>query len=188
VGNDFCHPKGEERDKQIANVKRWVELAAILGAPVIRIFSGNAKKGQFTGESHVLAVEAIEECCEFAGKHGVMLALENHGGLTEFVDQMLALVRDVKSPWFGVNMDTGNFHSEDIYGDLAKLAPYTVNVQVKVVISPKGGKREPTDFKKLAAILRDAGYRGYVVLEFEEKGDPREECPKYLDQLRAAFA
>jgi sugar phosphate isomerase/epimerase len=80
------------------------------------------------------------------------------------------------------------FHSADIYGDLAKLAPYSVNVQVKVVIAPKGGKREPTDFGKLAAILRDAGYRGYVVLEFEEKGDPRTECPKYLDQLRTAFA
>jgi sugar phosphate isomerase/epimerase len=188
VGNDLCHPKGKERDTQIAGVKRWVEYAAILGAPVIRIFSGNAKKDQSHEDAHKLAVEGMEECCEFAGKHGVMLALENHGGLTENVDAMLALVRDVKSPWFGMNMDTGNFHSEEIYGDLAKLAPYTVNVQVKVVISPKGGKREPTDFKKLAAILRDAGYRGYVVLEFEEKGDPREECPKYLDQLRAAFA
>jgi sugar phosphate isomerase/epimerase len=188
VGNDFCHPQGGEREKQIANVKRWIAHAAILGAPVIRIFSGNAKKGQSHEEAHKLAVEGMEECCEFAGKHGVMLALENHGGLTESVDGLLSLVRDVKSPWFGVNMDTGNFHSDDIYGDLAKLAPYSVNVQVKVEISPKGGKREPTDFNKLAAMLRDAGYRGYVVLEFEEKGDPREECPRYLDQLRTAFA
>ncbi len=188
VGNDFCHPQGKERDSQIAGVKRWVEHAAILGAPAIRIFSGNAKKAQSTEEAHKLAVEGMEECCEFAGKHGVMLALENHGGLTESVDGLLALVRDVKSPWFGVNMDTGNFHSGDIYGDLAKLAPYSVNVQVKVVISPKDGKREPTDFKKLASILRDAGYRGYIVLEFEEQGDPREECPKFLDQIRTAFA
>lgn len=188
VGNDFCHPSGKTRDEQIAGVKRWIEHAAILGAPVIRIFSGNAKSGQSPEEAHKLAVAGMEECCEFAGKHGVTLALENHGGLTENVDGLLALVRDVKSPWFGVNMDTGNFHSADIYGDLAKLAPYTVNVQVKVVVSPKGSKREPTDFKKLASILRDAGYRGYIVLEFEEKGDPREECPKYLDQMRVAFA
>jgi sugar phosphate isomerase/epimerase len=188
VGNDFCHAAGKERDAQIAGVKRWIEHAAILGAPVIRIFSGNAKQGQSVEEAHKLAVAGMEECCEFAGKHGVMLALENHGGLTESADGLLALVRDVKSPWFGVNMDTGNFHSEDIYGDLAKLAPYTVNVQVKVVISPKGGKRQPTDFKKLSALLRDAGYRGYVVLEFEEQGDPRTECPKYLDEMRAALA
>lgn len=188
VGNDFCYPAGERRDKEIAGVKRWIEYAEILGAPVIRIFSGNAKSGQSHDDAHKLAVAGIEECCEYAGQHGITLALENHGGLTTSADGILALIRDVKSPWFGVNMDTGNFRTADPYGDLAKLAPYSVNVQVKVVIHPEGGKREPSDFAKLAKILRDAGYRGYVVLEFEEKGDPRSECEKYLDQLRAAFA
>lgn len=188
VGNDFCHPAGAERDKQIASVKQWIDNAEILGAPVIRIFSGNAKRGQSTEEAHRLAVSGMEECCEYAGKHGITLALENHGGLTETADGLLALVRDVKSPWFGVNMDTGNFRTEDVYGDLAKIAPYTVNVQVKVVIAPKGGKRERSDFGRLAKILRESGYRGYVALEFEEKGNPREECPKHLDQLREAFA
>jgi hypothetical protein len=61
-------------------------------------------------------------------------------------------------------------------------------VQVKVVIHPQGGQREPTDFARIAKILGEAGYRGYVALEFEEQGDPRSECAKYLDQLRASFA
>lgn len=186
VGNDFCHADEAKRKQQIAMVKRWVDNAEILGAPVIRIFSGNAKKGMTTEEAHRLAVEAIEETCEYAGQHGVHLALENHGGLTATADGMLALVRDVKSPWFGVNMDTGNFHTDDVYGDLAKIAPYSINVQVKVVIS-SGGKKEPTDYARLAGILNDAGYRGYIVLEYEEKGNPREECPKHIDQLRQAF-
>jgi sugar phosphate isomerase/epimerase len=188
VGNDLCHPDGAERTKQIDLVKRWVDNAEILGAPTIRIFSGNVKQGMSKEDAVRLAVAGMEECCEYAGQHGVHLALENHGGLTESVDGMLELVKAVNSPWFGVNMDTGNFHSDDIYGDLAKIAPYSINVQVKVVISPKGGKREPTDFAKLAALLRDAGYRGYIVLEYEESGNPREECPKYLDELRKAFA
>jgi sugar phosphate isomerase/epimerase len=188
VGNDFCHPDGAERTKQIDLVKRWVDNAEILGAPTIRIFSGNVKQGMSKQDAIRLAVAGMEECCEYAGQHGVHLALENHGGLTESVNGMLELVKAVKSPWFGVNMDTGNFHSDDIYGDLAKIAPYTINVQVKVAISPKGGKREPTDYAKLAALLRDSGYRGYVVLEYEEKGNPREACPKYLDELRKAFA
>jgi sugar phosphate isomerase/epimerase len=133
-------------------------------------------------------VDAIEECCEYAGKYGVFLALENHGGLTSKVDDMLAIIRDVNSPWFGVNMDTGNFHSSDIYGDLAKLAPYTLNVQVKVMIHPAGKSDQPSDFGQLATILRTAGYRGYIVLEFEESGDPREECKTYIEQIREAFA
>ncbi len=188
IGNDFCHPPGPQRDAQLQLAREWIEHAAFLGAPVIRIFSGRQREGQNAEEAHRLAVEAIEEACEHAGRYGVFLALENHGGLTATVEGMLKLVHDVKSPWFGVNLDTGNFHGEDIYGDLAQLAPYALNVQVKVVVSGPQGGREPADFKRLADILRKAGYRGYIVLEYEEAEDPREACPRYIAQLREAFA
>lgn len=192
IRDELCLPKGEARDNQIAHVKKWIDYAEILGAPVIRIFSGNAQKGQSVEEAHKLAVEGMEECSEYAGKHGVFLALENHGGLTETVDGHLALVRDVKSPWFGVNVDTGNFHSDDPYADLEKIAPYALNVQIKVVIHRGGPKKstpgEPSDFKRLAKMMRDVGYRGFIVLEYEEQDDPRKACPKYLADLREAFA
>ena len=126
--------------------------------------------------------------CDYAGKHGVFLALENHGGLTATVDGMLKLIRDVKSPWFGVNLDSGNFHGEDLYGDLAKIAPYALNCQIKVVVSGPDRKKTPSDFPRLAKILTAAGYRGYIVLEYEEDEDPRVACPRHLDELRAAFA
>jgi sugar phosphate isomerase/epimerase len=188
VGNDFCFPPGERRKREIDHVKRWVEYADLMDAPMIRIFSGGIKPDQSAAEARRLATEAIEECCAHAGKHGVYLALENHGGLTAEADEMLAIVRDVKSPWFGVNLDTGNFRSADVYGDLEKLAPYSLNVQVKVVVHPAGQPSQPTDFTRLATILRAAGYRGYIVLEFEEAGNPREECRKYIEKLREAFA
>jgi sugar phosphate isomerase/epimerase len=186
VGNDLCHPPGAERDKQIGYVKRWVDNAVLLGAPVIRIFSGSPH-GTTPEEAHRLAVEGMEECCQYAGQHGVYLALENHGGLTSKVDDMLRLIKDVKSPWFGVNVDTGNFHSDDLYGDLAKIAPYAVNVQVKVVVSGPDNKKQPSDFGRLAEILSSAGYRGYIVLEFEENDDPRAACPRYVGEIRKAF-
>lgn len=188
VGNDFCHFPGPQRDKELAHVKRWVEYADQMDAPVIRIFSGSTKPGQSTDDARRLAIEAIEECCAHAGKFGVFLALENHGGLTTEVDEMLSIVRAVRSPWFGVNMDTGNFRSADVYGDLEKIAPYSINVQVKVMTQPSGNAKQPSDFQRLAQILRTAGYRGYIVLEFEEAGDPRQECRHYIEQIRAAFA
>ena len=192
VGNDFCHPPGPERDRQIAHVNKWIEYAEILGAPVIRIFSGRTRKEQTEDEARKLAVEAIEQCCDYAGRHGVFLALENHGGLTATVEGMMRLVQDVKSPWFGVNLDTGNFHQWDtldkMYDDLAALAPYALNVQVKVVVSGPDRKKVPADFRRLAQILTDAAYRGYIVLEYEEDEDPRVACPRYLDRLREAFA
>ncbi len=188
VGNDFGHSAGEQRQKQINSVKQWIDNAEILGAPVIRIFAGHQKKDTTPAQSHSLMVAGIEECCQYAGQHGVHLALENHGGPTSTAEGMLAFIRDVNSPWFGVNLDTGNFHTKDPYGDMAKVAPYALNVQVKVVTSGPDKKRVPTNFKHLAKILTEANYRGYVVLEYEESGDPREECPKYMDQLREAFA
>jgi sugar phosphate isomerase/epimerase len=188
VGNDFCVPPGPDRDRQIADVKKWIERAAVLGAPVIRIFSGNARGGQTRAEAVELAVAAIEECCAYAGEHGIYLGLENHGGLTSTADGMLEIVRAVQSPWFGAWMDSGNFHSEDVYGELEKIAPYTLHVQVKVVTTAKGEDKRPTDFHRLAGILRDVGYRGWICLEYEESEDPRKACPVYLEQLREAFA
>ncbi len=188
VGNDFCVPKGPKRDEEIASVKAWADRAAVLGAPVIRIFSGNATQGQSVAEASKLAIEAIEECCDYSGKRGVFLALENHGGLTAEPAGMLELVKAVKSPWFGVNLDTGNFHGSDVYADLEQIAPYAVNVQVKVAVTPAGQSKQPSDLPRLAKILRDSGYRGYVVLEYEEDEDPRKACPRYLEELRAALA
>jgi len=188
VGNDFCVPPGAKRDAQIAGVKKWIDHAAILGAPVIRIFSGNAQGGMSVEEAHRLAVAGMEECCQYAGEHGVTLALENHGGLTAKPAGALALVRDVKSPWFGFNLDTGNFHGEDVYADLAQLAPYAVNVQIKISVTPAGGKRQPADLNRVARLLKDSGYRGYIVLEYEEPGQPIADCAKYVDEIRKAFA
>lgn len=188
VGNDFCHPQGEARDKELAAMKTWIDRAEILGAPVIRVFSGGPKEGQSVEDARRLAVSALEESCEYAGQHGVFLALENHGGLTTTADGVLSLVHAVKSPWFGVNLDSGNFHSSDIYGELAKIAPYALNVQIKVSVQPEGGQRQPSDFKRLASILTESGYRGYIVLEFEEPEEPRSACPRYMEKLREAFS
>lgn len=183
IGNEFGHPKGEKRDAEIAKAKQWIEHAATLDAPVIRIFAGHQQKGQSADEAHSLMVSAIEECCDYAGKHGVYLALENHGGPTATADGLLKFVHDIDSPWFGVNLDGGNFRGDDAYDQLARIAPYAVNAQIKAKV---GGA--PADFKRLAKIMREARYRGYIVLEYEEPGSVREECARYLKEIREAFA
>lgn len=184
---DFGVPKGAARDKEIADVKKWIERAEILGAPVIRIFAGHQSKGQSAEDTHNLIVEGINECCKYAGEHGVHLALENHGGPTGTAEGLLSIVNDVDSDWFGVNLDTGNFHSDDVYAELEAAAPHAINVQVKVVTSGPDKKKKPADFARIADILSKANYQGYVVLEYEEDGDPREESKRFAKQLREAF-
>lgn len=183
IGNDFCVPPGPDRDKQLAMARKWIDNAAILGAPVIRIFAGKVPKGETENVALQRCVDGINESLEYAATKGVFLALENHGGITSTPEQLLSIVREVApSPWFGVNFDSGNFRTEDPYGDLEKIAPYAINAQIKASISP-GGNRQPGDYARLVKILKDHDYRGYVVLEYEED-DPVANIPRHLDKLR----
>src|SRR5262245_16710028 len=184
IGNDFCKADSKQLREQMEYTKKWIDAASILGAKTIRIFAGTAPKGEDEEQVRARCVEAIEEACEYAAKFGILLALENHGGITATLDQILAIVKAVKSPWFGVNLDTGNFHTEDPYGDLARLAPYAVVVQIKTEIQPKGKPKEEADLKRLLDILRAVNYRGYVALEYEAAEDPRTAVPKALEALR----
>ena len=192
IRNDFCLPPGEQRNKELAHVKKWVEIASELGAPVIRVFSGKEQGKQTFDEAYALAVQGFEECSEHAAKHGVFLALENHGGISTKIDDLVRLVRDVKSPWFGINLDSGNFQAassaKEAYAGMKQMAPYALNAQIKVQIALANRQKAETDFGAIAQILNDSGYRGYVVLEFEEAEDPRQACPRYMDELRKAFA
>jgi sugar phosphate isomerase/epimerase len=183
VGNTFTHPPGPARDKEIAHVKRWVDLAAELHAPTIRIFAGNLPKGTQEEQARQWCIDAINECLDYAGPRGVFLALENHGGIVSTVDQLLSIVTAIKHDWFGVNWDSGNFRSADPYADLAKAAPYAVAAQIKSEISPNN-VRQHADFARLVGILRQAAYSGYVALEYEAKEDPFVAVPRHLKELR----
>ena len=184
IGNDFCLPEGEKRQAELKLCRDWIDHAAIMGAPVIRIFAGRVPKGGTEEEALDLCVAGINESLDYAAKKGVLLALENHGGITATPEQLLSIVDRVKdSKWFGVNYDSGNFRTEDPYGDLEKIAPFAVNAQIKVALKTPDNQHKKADLKRMVEILRAANYRGYVVLEYEE-GKPYEEIPMYVDKLR----
>ncbi len=190
IRSDFGWPSdSEEMAKELDHVRRWIDYAAELHAPVIRIFAGHPKKGADAESTHQRMVEGIAKSCAYAGQRGIYLGLENHGGPTETAAGVLKLLESVDSPWLAVNLDTGNFRGEvDPYEQMAMLAPYAVNVQVKVVLTTPDGKKQPMDYKKVAGILRKANYRGFVALEYEEKGDVKAECRENLKLMREALA
>jgi sugar phosphate isomerase/epimerase len=97
----------------------------------------------------------------------------------------LQIVKQVQSSHFGVNFDSGNFRSStDPYLELAAIAPYAVNAQIKVEIFPDG-KREETDLARVLSILKDAGYSGWVALEYEADEEPKEAIPRHVEKLQA---
>lgn len=183
VGNTFTVPAGEKRDTQVKSVKEWIDRAAVMGAPHIRVFAGSAD-GQPADVARKNCIEALSECAEHAAEMGIFLGIENHGGIVAEPDALLDIVKTVQSPWVGINLDTGNFHTDDPYRDLERCAPYAVNVQIKVEITPRGQKKEAADFKRLVNILNKANYQGYVALEYEAAEDPYSAVPRALDELK----
>lgn len=188
IGNDFCLPDGEARERNLKMCRDWIDHSAALGAPVIRIFAGNVPKGESEEVARQRCIAGINQSLEYAATKGVCLALENHGGITATPDQMLKIIEGVTpSPWFGVNFDGGNFRTADPYADLARIAPFAINAQIKVDVAPNG-KSEPTDLARVVKILKEANYRGFLVLEYEASEDPFVAIPGHLKKLRELIA
>jgi sugar phosphate isomerase/epimerase len=184
--NDFCLPPGPEADKERDHVRTWIDRAAELDAPTLRLLSGNWIQGTPEEELEERVVRRIESLLPYAAEKGVTLALENHGGgVTVTAEQLLRLVREIEGPNFGVNLDTGNFHGQDPYAEIAAAAPYAVNVQVKTEIRRRGRTKEVADLAKVIGILREARYSGYIVLEYDAAEDPMTAVPQSIKILRS---
>lgn len=187
VGNTFTLPTGPGREREMASVRAWIGRASVLGAPHIRVFAGEAK-GASLSEAKRRTIEALEEMGELAGRHGIFLGVENHGGVVTEAADLLDIVRSVRSPWVGINLDIGNFNTADPYGDLARCAPHAVNVQYKGLMRPRGSKGAvATDLPRVVKLLRDAGYQGWFVLEYEMPEDPWKRVPSMLAEMAAAI-
>ncbi|MGH9339004.1 MAG: sugar phosphate isomerase/epimerase family protein, partial [Acidobacteriota bacterium] len=186
VRNDFCMPPGPEREKEVAGVKRWVDVAAELFAPHIRIFAGNVPRGADKSAALIWVADAIKEVLDYAAKRGIVIGLENHGGITARAADHLAICDAVgESPWFGINLDTGNYRT-NAYEELAMAAPRSVNVQIKAEIHLNDGTDVPVDLEKIRDILMAADYKGWVALEYEAE-NPKTEIPKYIERMKALF-
>ena len=121
-------------------------------------------------------VEDLKKCVEHGQKHGVVIGMQNHNDFLKTAEQTLKIVKMVDSEWFGVVVDTGSFSSTDPYKDIAAVAPYAVNWQIK----------ENMDVKKIVRIAREAGYRGYMPME-TLGADPRTGVRRLLKEMREAM-
>lgn len=187
VGNNFCHPDESKRMEQLKLVTDWLDRVSLLGGRTLRVFAGNVSKGTTEEQCRNWTIDCLKRACDHAARVGVYVALENHGGITATAGQLLDLVKAVDHPWFGVNLDSGNFRTKDPYKDLAALAPYAVVTQFKSEIQPKGQQKQRADYDRLVSILKTARYSGYVVLEYEAAEEPLKAIPGELKALAKAL-
>jgi sugar phosphate isomerase/epimerase len=188
VRTEMCKPAGAERDKEIAGLHKWVDVAEKLGAGHIRVFGGKVPPGVTTEQASQWVTEILKTGSEYSGSKGVILGLENHGGITEKADTIIKIVKAVDSPWVGINLDTGNFN-RNAYQQIEQCLPYAVNSQFKVEIRPGNDDRQVhADWPKLVKMFADSGYRGYFALEYEAKEDAKVAVPRLTRELNNLVA
>jgi L-ribulose-5-phosphate 3-epimerase len=205
IHQDFVDPSAEYRQKQIEHTLKCIEIAYELGVPCIRLNSGRWNTiasfddlMKARGEEPILpghteddgfkwCIDCIEKCLPKAAECGVVLALENHWGLTRTPAGLLRVLNSIKSPWLGGLMDTGNF-LEDPYAKLEQIAPKTVFVQAKTYYGGGEWYTLDLDYQRIAKILGAVNYTGYISLEMEGKEAPDTAVAKSVEMLRKAFA
>jgi sugar phosphate isomerase/epimerase len=189
VRNDFTLAERGRREAEVGLVTRWVDVAARLGAPMVRVFAGRGvPDGHTASEVTGWVVEHIEACVAYAAARGVFIVLQHHDDLLKTAAETLAVRRRIDSDWFGLNVDIGSLRTtDDPYAEIAALAPYAYTWQLKEQVYRKG-VAEDVDVGKMVRILRESGYRGYVPLETLGQGDPRPKLRALLDRVRHALA
>lgn len=188
VRNDFTTPDVQKRAADVALVQRWVDVAADLDAPVLRVFAGDGvPEGHTEAEVFGWVVEALRACTAYGAQHGVMIVLQNHNELLKTAEQVLRIREQIDSDWFGLNVDIGSLRTGDPYEEIARLAPYAYTWQIKENVY-RNGQEEKTDLEKIVRIVREAGYQGYLPLETLGPGDPKVKLTRFLQEVRQALA
>jgi len=205
IHQSFVQPKAEDRKKDVEHTLHCINLATQMGIPCIRMNTGSwrtkkrdaayYKDGQeppiegYTDKDAIKwCIDSYGECLVAAEKAGVVLAIENHWGLSSNIDYLLEIYKPLaSSPAMGMNVDTGNFVG-DPYPQFERLAPYATIVQAKTYYGGGHYYDLELDYKKIAAILRKAGFKGYISLEMEGKENAGTAVPKSLKLFREVFS
>jgi L-ribulose-5-phosphate 3-epimerase len=161
-----------KRTKAVENHFKWVEAAKFLGCHSIRV---NARSTGNPAEQHHHAVDGLSRMSEFGAKHGMNVIVENHGGISSNGKWLAGVIKEVIDDGFkncGTLPDFGNFkisptESYDRYEGVAEMMPYAKGVSAKSHVFDKDGNEAEIDYFKMMKIVMDAGYHGYLGIEFE---------------------
>jgi len=185
------HTVKAERMKASKNHYKWVDIVAELGGHAIRVNMHSDKTAKTPEEITSFlncCAESFTDLSGYAKSAGMNVIIENHGGLSSDPDILVRLMKQVNLPNFGLLPDFGNFYGQiDRYEAVAKMMPYAKGVSFKCWEFGADGKETKMDMDRLMKIVKDAGYRGYVGIEYEGEKTPEYDgvaaAKKFLDTV-----
>lgn len=184
IRTDFATPDVDELKASIALARQWVDVAAKLGAPTLRVFAGkDIAPGRNKVKVFDQIISSLKQCVDFGAARGVVITMQNHFNALKTKEDVLEIMAGVDSPWFGLNLDIGSLRMSDPYADIAELVPYACTWQIKENVY-RNNVKEPVNLPKLIRIIKDKGYRGYLPLETLRPSDPRTKLKPFLEEIK----
>lgn len=185
IRTEMCQAGGALRTEQVAKIKQWIDATEILGSSHLRVFGGEVPGGASEKQGITWTAECMKAAAEYAGKKGITLGIESHGGVTARASMILEILRVVDSPYAGVNLDISNFEAptdEEMYSDVAACIPYATHAHIRDVF---GTSKRSIDLDRVWKMFARGGYRGYMSVEYEAEEDPMTGVPKLLEKTKA---
>lgn len=188
VRNDFTQPDRDARRLEVERVKNWIMVAAKMGAPVLRIFSGVIIPKDYSWlEIATWMAEDLKECADFGAKYGVITAIQNHNDFIKTAEDVHKIFNMVRHDWLGLVLDIGSYRSGDPYEQIKSTIPLAVNWQIKENIFENGIEKK-VDLAKLFNIIKNSAYKGFIPIETLGKGDPFTKVAAFKKEVDVALS
>lgn len=184
-GVSMVQADAAKRAKVVPEIKKWVDATDMLGASHLRVFAGKLPHGVTRQQAIGWVVEAMKAACDYAGKKGIMLGIEDHSGITQQADTCLEIMHRINSPYAGINLDITHFRpNSTAYSQIEACIPYATNTHIRDVFD----NGTPVDMDRVWRLFANAGFKGFMSAEYEGKEDPNTGVPKLIEKIRKLCA
>lgn len=182
-GSSMVQAEDSKRRQVLADIKKWVDVTDRLGASHLRIFGGPLPSGASVKQGVDWVVETMKPACEYSGKRGITLGIEDHHGVTQNSDVCLEIMHRVDSPYAGINLDITNFEAtptQDAYSQIKACIPYATHAHIRDHFADGS----PVDMDRVWQMFAEGGYKGFMSAEYEGKEDAMTGVPKLMDKIK----
>ena len=183
-GSSMVQASAEKRHQVLADIKKWIDVTDRLGASHLRVFGGELPHRTSVKQGTDWVIETMKSACDYAGKKGIALGIEDHSGVTQNSDVCLEIMRRVDSPYAGINLDITHFiptASEDPYAQIKACVPYATHTHIRDHFDDG----TPIDMDRVWKMFHDGGYKGFMSVEYEGKEEPMTGIPKLMQKVKA---
>ena len=181
-GASMVQASPEKRAGILNEIKHWIDVTDRLGASHLRVFGGSLPRGATAAQGIDWVVETMKPACEYAGKKGITLGIEDHGGITQEAEACLEIMHRVASPFAGINLDITHFiptATLDGYAQIEMCIPFATHTHIRDHFDDG----TPIDLDRVWRMFAQAGYRGFMSLEYEGKTDPMTAIPQQMARI-----